>query len=272
MSERKRYRKLHILVLILVVIAEFIGTKKYQVGPGTLVLLPMLYALLFGVLLGPRFLKIVDMEDMKAAEPLITVSVLLLMAKYGTNIGPTLPLIIKSGPALILQEFGNIGTVFLGLPFALLLGLRRESIGAAFSIAREPNIAIISDVYGLDSPEGRGVMGVYIAGTVFGSIFFGLFAGFAATSLPLHPYALAMASGVGSASMMSAAVGALTEIFPTMVEELAAFGAASNLCSGADGVYMSLFIALPLCEWLYRKLVKDDVNVKGEIEDNESFI
>ena len=255
MSEGKRYLKLHLIVLILVVLAELIGTKKYQLGPGTIVLLPMLYALLLGILTGPKFLKIVDLEDMKAAEPLITVSVLLLMAKYGTNIGPTLPLIIKSGPALILQEFGNLGTVLLGLPFALLLGLRREAIGATFSIAREPNIAIISDMYGLDSPEGRGVMGVYIAGTVFGSIFFGLFAGFAATSLPLHPYALAMASGVGSASMMSAAVGALTEIFPTMAEEITALGAASNLCSGADGVYMSVFMAIPMCEWMYKKIM-----------------
>lgn len=265
MTEKQRYRKLHLIVLVLVIIAELIGTKKYQLGPGTLVLLPMLYALLLGVLTGPKFLKIVDMEDMKAAEPLITVSVLLLMAKYGTNIGPTLPLIIKSGAALILQEFGNLGTVLVGIPFAVLLGLRREAIGAAFSIAREPNIAIISDVYGLDSPEGRGVMGVYIAGTVFGSIFFGLFAGFAATSLPLHPYALAMASGVGSASMMSAAVGALVEIFPAMTEELTALGAASNLCSGADGVYMSLFLALPMAEWMYRLMVKDDHTVKGDI-------
>lgn len=132
MSEERRYLKLHLIVLVLVVLAELIGIKSYKLGPGTLVLLPMLYALLMGILTGPKFLKIVNMEDMKAAEPLITVSVLLLMAKYGTNIGPTLPLIIKSGPALILQEFGNIGTVFLGLPFALLLGLRREAIGAIF--------------------------------------------------------------------------------------------------------------------------------------------
>lgn len=39
---------------------------------------------------------------------------MLLMAKYGTNIGPTLPQIIKANPALILQELGNIGTVFVG--------------------------------------------------------------------------------------------------------------------------------------------------------------
>jgi len=257
MSEEKRYLKLHLIVLVLVVLAELIGTKSFKLGPGTLVLLPMLYALLLGLLTGPKFLKITNFEDMKAAESLITISVLLLMAKYGTNIGPTLPLIIKSGPALILQEFGNLGTVLLGMPFALLLGLRREAIGATFSIAREPNIAIISDMYGLDTPEGRGVMGVYIAGTVFGSIFFGLFAGFAATLLPFHPYSLAMASGVGSASMMSASVGALVELFPEMAEEITALGAASNLASGADGVYMSIFLAIPMCEWMYRKLMRN---------------
>ena len=86
-------------------------------------------------------------------------------------------------------------------------------------------------------------------------LYFWTFAGFAATSLPIHPYALAMASGVGSASMMSAAVGALTEIFPTMAEEITALGAASNLASGADGVYMSIFLALPMCEWMYRKIM-----------------
>nr|WP_324292747.1 DUF3100 domain-containing protein [Maridesulfovibrio sp.] len=32
----------------------------------------------------------------------------------------------------------------------------------------------MGDIYGLDSAEGRGVMGVYICGTVFGTIFFGL--------------------------------------------------------------------------------------------------
>jgi len=51
------------------------------------------------------------------------------------------------------------------------LGLRRETIGAAHSIAREPNVALIGDIYGLDTPEGQGVMGVYICGTVFGTIF-----------------------------------------------------------------------------------------------------
>ncbi|WP_125151942.1 DUF3100 domain-containing protein [Clostridium rectalis] len=248
--------KNHIIVLILVIISELIGVLKYNVGPGTIVLLPMLYALILGVLLTPKFLKVVNDKDMKDAGTLITISLMLLMARYGTMIGPTLPKIIKSSPALILQEFGNIGTVFLGVPLAVFLGLKRETIGAAHSIAREPNIALISDVYGLDGEEGQGVMGVYICGTVFGTVFFGLLASFCAAYLPIHPYALAMASGVGSASMMTACVGSLSAMFPDMSDTLAAFGAASNMLSGLDGLYMSLWISLPLTEWLYKRSYK----------------
>ncbi|WP_282804529.1 DUF3100 domain-containing protein [Clostridium tetani] len=249
--------KNHILVLLLVVVAEAIGVIKFKFGPGTIVLLPMLYALIIGIFLSPKFLKVVNEKDMKDASTLITVSLMLLMARYGTLIGPTLPTIIKSSPALILQEFGNIGTVFLGVPLAVFLGLKRETIGSAHSIAREPNIALISDIYGLDGEEGKGVMGIYICGTVFGTVFFGLLASFCAAYIPFfHPYALAMASGVGSASMMTAAVGSLSAMYPQMADTLAAFGAASNMLSGLDGLYMSLWVALPLTEWLYRKSYK----------------
>jgi len=248
--------KNHIIVLIVVIIAEFIGVIKFKVGPGTLVFLPMLYALIIGIFLGPKFLKVVNEKDMKDAGTLITISLMLLMARYGTTIGPTLPKIIKSSPALVLQEFGNIGTVFLGVPLAIFLGLKRETIGAAHSISREPNIALISDIYGLDGEEGKGVMGVYICGTVFGTVFFGLIATFCAAYTPLHPYSLAMASGVGSASMMTAAVGSLSAMFPNMQETLTAFGAASNMLSGLDGLYMSLWVAIPLAEWLYRKVYR----------------
>ena len=50
----------------------------------------------------------------------------------------------------------------------------REAIGATHSIAREPNIALIADRYGLKTPEGIGVMGVYVMGTVFGAIYFSI--------------------------------------------------------------------------------------------------
>ncbi len=99
-------------------------------------------------------------------------------------------------------------------------------------------------------------MGVYISGTVFGTIFFGLMASMAAAYLPFHPYALAMASGVGSASMMTAAVGSLSAMYPQMSDQLVAFGAASNMLSGLDGLYMAIWIALPLTGRMYKHIYK----------------
>lgn len=250
--------KIHGLVLVLVVISELIGAKSIKIGPGTAVLLPMLYALVIGLSLGPKGFKIVNKEEMKLASPLIGVSALLLIAKYGTTIGPAVPLLIKAGPALLAQELGNLGTVLIAFPIAMMLGFGREAIGAVHSIAREPNIAIISDMYGLDTPEGRGVMGVYICGTLFGAILFGLMAGFFASLNIFHPYALAMACGVGSASMMAASSGALTATVPHMAQEIQAFASASNLLTAADGVYASVFLAIPLTEWLYRKFHKQE--------------
>lgn len=246
--------KLHGIVLVLVIISEIIGIHAFKIGPGKIVLLPMLYALVMGIFTGPRFLRLASQKDMVDAGSLIGVTLMLLMARYGTLVGPNLPAIIKSGLALVLQELGNLGTIFIGIPLAVFLGLKRESIGAAHSVAREPNVALIGDIYGLDGPEGQGVMGVYICGTVFGTIFYGLMATTAAAYLPFfHPEALAMASGVGSASMMTASVGSLSAMFPALSDKLAALGAASNMLSGLDGLYMSLWLALPISEWLYRK-------------------
>ncbi len=248
--------KLHIIVIALVIISELIGIHKINVGFGTIVILPMLFALIFGILITVKPINIAKKNEINQAGSLIGITLMLLMAKYGTIIGPHITTIIKSSPALILQEFGNIGTVIIGVPVAIWLGLKRESIGAAHSIAREPNVAIIGEKFGLDSPEGDGVLGVYLVGTVFGTIFVGLMAGILATATPLHPYALAMASGVGSASMMTASVSTLAELYPDMSANIKAFGSASNLLSALDGVYMSIFIALPLSESLFRKIYK----------------
>ena len=259
-----KYIKLHAIILALIVVAELIGTHTITIGIGRIVLLPMLFALLLGILTTPKFLNLSSQKEMVDASSLIGVTLMLLMARYGTLVGPTLPKILAASPALILQEFGNLGTVLLGVPVAVYLGLKRETIGAAHSIAREPNVALIGEKFGLDSSEGRGVMGVYIAGTVFGTIFFGIMASVAASTLPIHPYALAMAAGVGSASMMSAALGSLVAMYPNMADQLAAFGAASNMLSGLDGLYMSVWIGLPMTEWLYKKFYKIKYGVLPE--------
>ncbi len=251
--------KLHVLALVLTVIAELIGTISFDVGPAKLVMIPLLYAFILGALCGIPKLKLLTRDDMFETSSLVSVTFFFLMARYGTLVGPSFWKVVQSAPALILQEFGNIGTVFFGIPIAVLLGLRREAVGAAFSNAREPNIAIIGEKYGMDTPEGIGVMGVYVTGTVFGALFCSFLSSFIASTMSsdtgaafFSPQALAMACGTGSASMMSASLAPLTEMYPAIKDELAALASASNMCSGLDGVYMCVFLSLPISEWLVR--------------------
>ncbi|ANU26007.1 DUF3100 domain-containing protein [Planococcus versutus] len=258
--------RLHVIVLAIVAVTESIGTFAIPVGPGTILLLPMLYAVVIG--LGLYFTPLVTDKQSINAEPLVFLSVSILIAKFGVQAGPALPQIIEAGPALLLQEFGNLGTILLALPLAVFLGLKRESIGMTHSIGREANLALITDKYGLSSPEGRGVMAMYIFGTVFGSIFIGLISGFLATVTPLHPISFAMATGVGSGSMAAASLGPLIAAFPEMSETLTAFSGVSNLISSVTGLYMSIFIGLPLTVKLYEILSKNKEKkaVKGSVD------
>ncbi|PRO67029.1 DUF3100 domain-containing protein [Alkalicoccus urumqiensis] len=254
MSKEKAYGlwknwKLHTIVFLIVIVAESIGQFEFSVGPGVVLLLPMLYAIVIGLIV--FFSPLAGEQDARDAEPLLVLGVALLLAKIGVIIGPSLPEIIAAGPALLLQELGNLGTIFLALPIAVWLGLKREAVGMTHSVAREPNVGLIMDRYGIDSPEGRGVMAVYIFGTVFGAVFMGLIAGLIASVTPLHPYSFAMASGIGSGSMMAAASGSLIGVFPEMEEGIIAFAGASNLLSLSTGLYVSIFIGLPLTEKLY---------------------
>ena len=91
-------------------------------------------------------------------------------------------------------------------------------------------------------------------GTVFGTIFFALMASFIDVLKIFHPYSLAMACGVGSASMATASAGVLASIYPAMKDQILALAAASNMLSGLDGLYMSIWVGLPLTEWLYKKI------------------
>ncbi|MCF0237690.1 MAG: DUF3100 domain-containing protein, partial [Sphaerochaetaceae bacterium] len=161
---------------------------------------------------------------------------------------------LSCGPAILLQEFGNLGTIVLAMPLALLLGLKRESIGACHSINRETNLALIQDMYGSDSPEGQGCLSVYICIGMIGTIYFGFMASLIAATGLFHPYALGMASGVGAGILMSSAVATLSELMPAFANEIQAFAAASETVSGIDAIYLAIFIGLPFCNWLYNKL------------------
>jgi len=253
--------KLLVYAAVILTIAEFIGSVGFKVGPGKVVLLPMIWALLMGGALGLISDKWksplrLDTKTQFLAAAVLQPALLLFVAKLGLLVGGALPKLAAAGWALAFQELGHfVGTILLGLPLALLLGIKREAIGATFSVGREPSLAIIGEKYGMDSPEGRGVLAEYLTGTLFGAVFIAIFAGFVASLHIFDPLALAMGSGVGSGSMMAAAAGAVAaQQTPEMAKSVMTFAAASNLITTTVGTYFTLFISLPLAVWGYRVL------------------
>ena len=246
--------KIYIAAVIFILIADSIGQIQIPLGPGQFILFPIFYALIMGVLSGPQATKIMKSKEVKAASKLVIVAICPFIAKLGINAGASLETVVSAGPALLLQEFGNLGTILLAMPLAILLGMKREAIGATHSINRESNLALITDVYGPDSPEARGSLSIYVVGGMIGTIYFGFMVSVIAMLDIFHPYALGMASGVGAGILMASAVASLTEIFPAMSDQISALASASETISGIDGIYMSLLIGLPLCNWLYKVL------------------
>lgn len=256
--------KVYVIALVLVIIAEFIGTVRWTPVAGiTILLVPFFHTIYLAVAFAPqllgRWIKLYTLEDSAWAAGIIVTATYTLMARYGTLVGPNVPKLLQAGLALILQEIGNNwGSIAIALPIGILLGLRREVIGACYSVAREPNLSLIGDIYGLDSPEGRGVLATYITGTVLGTAFFSILGSLFAATAPaiFHPLALAMAMGIGSASMMTAGSATLAEALPAYKDQILAFAAASNLITGVTGLYASWLVGIPFAEWVYRLMGK----------------
>lgn len=260
--------RVQLVCLILVIIAELIGIKPVKFGMISFSLLPMLFALVLGIIVSKLgYNIIINDDDMDIAGQYIGISVMYLIAFMASSIGPNLETVLNAGPALILQEFGNLGTIFFSMPVAVLLfKMDRTAIGSAFSNSREGSLAIVGTIYGLDSPEGRGVMGSYITGTLLGTIFCGILASLMANVSWFSPQSLAMAAGTGSSSMMSASIAPLVEKFPDMADELMGYAATSQVLTAADGMYMSIFLALPISEWLYKKFKGKEYYEKEKAE------
>ncbi len=254
-----RMVRLFVLAVAIMAIAEWIGSVNFNVGPGKVVLLPMIWALLMGGALGlaksrlPAPLRVETSLQCTAAL-VLQPALFLFIAKLGLLVGSSLPKLAMAGWALMFQEFGHFfGTILFGMPIALLLGIKREAIGATFSVGREPSLAIIGEKYGMDSPEGRGVLAEYLTGTVFGAAFIAILAGFITSLNIFDPLSLAMGAGVGSGSMMAAAAGAIAaQQTPEMAKEVMTFAAASNLITSTIGTYFTLFLSLPIAVWAYR--------------------
>lgn len=247
--------KIHLFVFVLVCLAEFIGVKNFKIGIGAIALFPMLYALILGAIISLPSVKILSDKDMNIAANILGISFMLFVAKLGTLMGPSIPKLLDAGLSLTFQEIGHfLGTIVFGLPVALWLGMKREAIGATFSIDREPNLAIIAERYGADSPEGRGALGVYVCGTLFGAIYLSVLASLIASTGFFHPISLAMGAGVGSGSMMAAMTGALTVMFPNDANDIAVFAGAANLITTIVGTFVCIIFSLPFTNFLYKHL------------------
>ena len=244
--------KLHLIAFLVVIICELIGEQFIWI----IAVFPMLYAMIFGGIISLPKLKILTNKNMQNASLVMMVTLILLVAKLGLAVGPKIDMILKDAKlALIFQELGHFaGTILLGLPLAMLLGMKREAVGATYSVAREPNIAIVADKYGLDSPEGRGVMAMYICGTLYGAIWMSILASLIAQLNILHPYALAMGAGVGSGSMMAASLAPISALYPKLSENINAYATTANLMSGMIGMYIYTLFSLPFASFMYNTL------------------
>ena len=216
--------KFHLVILLCCVLAELVGPIRIPLGGVTITLLPLLYSMIFVLvvyLIKP--IKFVKEKQAATGSAMLTLSVAFLMAKLGITSGGSIEQVISAGPVLILQNLGNIGTLLVALPIALLLGMGREAVGMTHAMSREPNVALISDMFGADSAEE----------------------------------ATAMAVGAGSASMMTAGLAGIMEAAPSAnPDTLTAFASISNVISSSISVYLGLFITVPLGNVIYKAMKK----------------
>ena len=245
--------RLHFTILILVIIAMFIGPIEIEIAKGvTVSIMPLLYTMILGLVFYlAEPISWIERKQSRVAEGAMMLFIGILIAKLAVSSGQSMHLLFEMGPALMLQELGHLATILIALPVALLLGFKREAIGMTNSIGREPEVAVVVDKYGFNSAESRGIFALFIVGTMIGTVFISFLTSICVSILPLHPYAFAMASGVGSASMNAAAIGPTLAAFPALETQIEAFAGFSNLLSFSVGIYIVIFLALPLTEKLY---------------------
>ena len=261
---------LHFTVLVLVIIAELIGPIKIPITSGVEVsIMPLLYTMVLGLVFYlAKPIKWIQRKQSRVAEGAMMLFIGILIAKLAVSSGQSMHLLFEMGPALLLQELGHLATILIALPVALLLGFKREAIGMTNSIGREPEVAVVVDKYGFNSPESRGIFALFIVGTIIGTVFISFLTSISVSLIPFHPYAFAMASGVGSASMNAASLGPTLAAFPGLETQIEAFAGFSNLLSFSIGIYIVIFLALPLTEKLYYYL-EPKIGRKAIVEEKE---
>lgn len=138
----------------------------------TVSVMPLLYTMILGLICYlAKPIKWIQRKQSRIAEGAMMLFIGILIAKLAISSGQSIHLLLEMGPALMLQELGHLATILIALPVALLLGFKRESIGLTNSIGREPEVAVVVDKYGFNSPEARGIFALFIVGTIIGTVF-----------------------------------------------------------------------------------------------------
>ncbi|EMD28709.1 DUF3100 domain-containing protein [Amycolatopsis azurea] len=245
-----------VLCVLVTAGTEYAGALELRIGTFALVLLPLFFAFVITVAVNLSLSwRRPDVAPLvwSTAGKLLQLLTVVFVVRAGVVLGTSLPTIIEAGPAILVQSLGKTGTVLLAFPAALLLGFGRASIGATFSIGREPSIALVTERYGISGPEGSGVLATYISGTLFGSLFFSALAG-VGSAIPLFgSTALAMACGVGSGGMTISCAGSLAHGSQDLPQdEILALATASDVLTYVTTVLLGTFVVLPVLERLYR--------------------
>ena len=156
--KNKNFIYLLVFSVVVILIAEMIGIRAIMVRKVRIGFLPLVFALAITMLFAMKGLrkgiikKIYSEENVKFAGKYLIIIMLPLMAKYGADVAPKLKDILSIGWIFLIQEIGNLGTIVLGLPVAVFIGLRREAIGSTLGLGREGELAYISEKYTLNSP------------------------------------------------------------------------------------------------------------------------
>ncbi|MGL4475185.1 MAG: DUF3100 domain-containing protein [Shewanella sp.] len=254
-----------VAAVVIFISQAIIGLQKIELGFATLSILPMLFAVMIGMLLSVNWTKqkikvwgkVFTEKEESFCSKMVGFCLLILGTQYAGMIIPNLDIIIQAGVPLLFQELGNLLPIFIAVPLAVKFGFGRKAIGACSSISREPSIAVIQGRFGTGSPEYVGVLAIYLCGSVVGTLWFSIL-GSLAPLTGLSPLALGAGAGVGSGSMLSAASGALISgLDPEIAQQVLSIAAASNLLSSVLGALSLTFLGVPLAEMMYKICNKD---------------
>lgn len=123
-------------MVVIAAIAQFIGPLTVPIGSISIVLLPMIWALLMGVLVSGQRYKPLPIDLQHRPTPSWRSRCSSCAAGSSLTLGPQLPELLRPAPALLLQELGNVfGSLLLALPLAVLLRMGPATIGDVRSTA-----------------------------------------------------------------------------------------------------------------------------------------